>query len=180
VEEAEQAAVANRVKKVIYDARCTQLFRIDAHANTFRKIVTGAVFQSYLPVAGQFAFAESILAAIRANLPADKKEFNSTDIRAECWSKAATALGIPMSEMKSSPDRPSRADVGEGMDLLRRALGDFKRGIVALLRGMDSGEQLTAEQADKLAEFEATFEAGWDGLRARRHIKPSLKLVEGG
>jgi hypothetical protein len=138
------------------------------------------VFQSYLPVAGQFAFAESILAAIRANLPADKKEFTATDIRAECWSKAATALGIPMSEMKSSPDRPSRADVGEGMDLLRRALGDFKRGIVALLRGMDSGEQLTTEQADKLAEFEATFEAGWNGLRARRHIKPSLKLVEGG
>ena len=80
---AKKAATSAR-KPIIYDARCTQLFKPDSHAETFRRIVTGETFRSFLPLDQQFQFAKSILAAIREDNP-NKKDITAADIRAYCW-----------------------------------------------------------------------------------------------
>jgi hypothetical protein len=45
-----------------FDANCARLFRLDYHLAEFRRIVTGDVVRSYLPVERQFAFAQRIIA----------------------------------------------------------------------------------------------------------------------
>jgi hypothetical protein len=62
-------AVSSAKKPITYDARCNQLFRIEAHAAEFRRIVRGETFQSYLPVSEQREFAKQIIASIKENAP---------------------------------------------------------------------------------------------------------------
>lgn len=172
-------AVASAERRpVIYDARCAQLFKFESHAETFRQIITGETFQAYLKLDQQFAFAKSVIAALRENMP-NKKEITAQDIRAECWSRIETGLGMSKGKMRTAPERPYLEEIKEGLNLLRRAEGDFKRGVALLIRGFSLGERLDAKQVERLNAIEATFDAGWDGMKPYRQAKPNLKLVEG-
>ena len=169
-------AAAKDKQPVIWDARCEQLFKLDAHAETFRKVVTGETFQAYLKVDQQFAFAKSVLASLRENAP--NKELTARDIRAECWSRIETGLGLSKAKMRSAPERPYLEEIKEGLNMIRRAEGDFKRGVALLLRGFQLGEQLSAAQSERLDKIALTFAAGWDALKSHRQPKRNLKLVE--
>lgn len=170
-------AAAKERQPVIYDARCAQLFKLESHAEVFRRIVTGETFQSYLKLNQQFAFAKSVLASLRENMP--NKEVTSRDIRVECWSRIETGLGMAKGKMRTAPERPYLEEIKEGLNMLRRAEGDFKRGVALLIRGFTLGERLNPKQVERLNAIEATFDAGWDGMKPYRQAKPTLKLVEG-
>jgi hypothetical protein len=172
-----KAVAAVKRQPMIYDARCAHLFKLDSHAETFRKVVTGETFQAYLKINQQFGFAQSVLAALRENMP--NKEVTSRDIRAECWSRIETGLGMPKGKLATAPERPYLEEIREGLNMLRRAEGDFKRGVALLLRGFQLGERLNAKQVERLNAIEATFDAGWNGMKPFRQAKPTLKLVEG-
>lgn len=169
------AAVKDR-QPIIWDARCEQLFRIDAHAETFRKVVTGETFQAYLKVDQQFAFAKSVLTSLRENQP--DKELTARDIRAECWARIETGLGLTKAKLRTAPERPYLEEIKEGLNMLRRAEGDFKRGVALLLRSFQLGERLNDMQANALSNYEQTFAAGWVGLKPYRQPKSNIKLVQ--
>jgi ParB-like chromosome segregation protein Spo0J len=171
-----KAVAAVRRQPIIFDARCAKLFKIDAHLATFRKIVTGETFQAYLRFDQQYEFARTVLASLRETL--GKKELTARDIRAECWSRIESGLNLPRGKMRTAPERPYLEEIKEGLNMLRRAEGDFKRGIALLLRGFQLGEKLDAKQAERLNRIESTFAIGWDGLKQHReNVKRHLKLI---
>jgi hypothetical protein len=51
-------------KPVVFDERCAELFKVTAHLDLFRKLVTGKEFRAYLPVEQQFEFAKHVLEEI--------------------------------------------------------------------------------------------------------------------
>jgi ParB-like chromosome segregation protein Spo0J len=170
------AVTATRHKQpTIYDARCAHLFKRDSHADTFRKIVTGETFLAYLKHDQQFDFAKSVLAALRENAP--NKEITTADIRTECWSRIETGLGMPKGRLRTAPERPYLEEIKEGLNLLRRAEGDFKRGVALLIRGFQLGERLDAKQAERLSRTENTFVTGWNGLKEYRTPKQHLRVI---
>lgn len=159
-----------------FDARCAHLFKLDAHLSMFRQVVTGETFLAYLGVEQQFDFAKSVLASLHESMP--NKEVTARDIRAECWSRIETDLGMPKGRLRTAPERPYLEEIKDGLNMLRRAEGDFKRGVALLLRGFQLGEQLNAKQVERLNKMEATFAAGWDGMKQHREtIKRHLKLI---
>jgi ParB-like chromosome segregation protein Spo0J len=173
-----KAVAAVQRKPVVYDARCAQLFKLDSHAETFRKIVTGETFQSYLKLDQQFAFAKQVLAGLHEAMPG--KEITARDIRTECWARIETGLGMTKGKMRTAPERPYLEEIKEGLNLIRRAEGDFKRGVALLLRGFQLGEQLDTKQAERLDKMEQTFAVGWSGMKPHReNVKRHLKLIEG-
>jgi ParB-like chromosome segregation protein Spo0J len=173
---ADKAVTSVQREPIIFDARCTKLFKLDTHARTFRQIVTGDTFKAFLPFNKQYEFAQSVLAALRENMP--NKEVTARDIRAECWSRVESGLNLPKGKLRTAPERPYLEEIKEGLNLLRRAEGDFKRGVALLLRGFQLGERLDAKQAERLGKIESTFAAGWDGMKQyRENVKRHLKLI---
>jgi len=171
-----EIVAANR-SELIFDARCAPLFKLDSHLAVYRQIVTGTTFRSYLPLNQQLEFAKQVLAGLREALPA--KEITARDIRAECWSRIETGLGLTKGKLRTAPERPYLEEIKEGLNMLRRSEGDFKRGIALLLRGFQLGEQLNAKQAERLDKTEALFTAGWVGIKPHReNVKRHLKLIK--
>jgi hypothetical protein len=170
------AVAAIKRQPVIFDARVPKLFKVEAHGATFRQIITGATFRSYLKLDQQYAFAQSVIAALREAKPG--KEITAADIRTECWSRIESGLGMARGRMRTAPERPYLEEIKEGLNLVRRAEGDFKRGVALLLRGFQLGEQLDAKQAERLDKMEQTFVVGWDGMKPHReNVKRHLKLI---
>jgi ParB-like chromosome segregation protein Spo0J len=173
---AKKAVGAVQRKPVTWDARCAQLFKIASHLSTFRRIITGETFQSYLKLDQQYAFAKSVIAALREAKP--NKEITAADIRIECWSRIEAGLGMARGRMRTAPERPYLEEISEGLNMIRRAEGDFKRGVALLLRGFQLGEHLDAKQAERLDKMEGTFTVGWSGIKPHReNVKRHLKLI---
>jgi hypothetical protein len=173
-----KATAAVQRKPIIYDARCAQLFKLDSHAAEFRRIVTGETFQAYLPLDRQYEFARSVLATIRENNP-KKREVTATDIRSECWARIESGLGMFKQTMRTARERPFKHEVTDGLNFVRRAFNDYRRGIALLASALRKGEPLTAKQLGALDKYLDGIEAG---LAIRNDLpkpKHNLKLVEG-
>jgi ParB-like chromosome segregation protein Spo0J len=169
-------AVAKARKPITYDARCNQLFRIEAHAAEFRRIVRGETFQSFLPLAGQFEFAKKIIASIKENAPA-KHLMTAIDIRRECWSRIETDLGMSTYQLRTAPERPFLNEIRDGFNLIRRGLSDAVKGVALLSAGLRKGETLDAKQRAALDRAVAISERVASELAAAQ--EPRVKLVSG-
>jgi hypothetical protein len=175
---ARKAAASAQRQPLIYDPRCTALFKTDSHAETFRQIITGETFQAYLPLDRQYQFAKSVLATIRENNP-KRKEITATDIRSECWARIESGLGMFKQTMRTARERPFKHEVTDGLNFVRRAFNDYRRGIALLASALRKGEPLTAKQLGALDKYLDGIEAG---LAIRNDLpkpKHNLKLVEG-
>ena len=147
------AETATRGKQpIIFDARCVKLFRTDAHAQTFREIVTGETFQSYLPVSEQFEFAKEVIAKATANRPKGHS-MTAEELRLQCWSKIESTMGMARRDLRTSGQRPSLRRIRDGLNFLRRAEADHRRGVDRLLEARRAGETMDAEQLKLLADL---------------------------
>ena len=151
------AVTAAKRQPITFDARCARLFKLDSHLATFRQIVTGETFQSYLPVSKQFEFAQTVLKAIRESRPG--KEVTAPDIRAECWSHIETGLGLPKAVMRTAPERPYLQEIKDGLNFVRRGAADYRRGVAVLLSAFRKGERLDAAQQKQLGKLRAAITA---------------------
>lgn len=172
-----KADAAAKRTPITFDARCAQLFKLDSHAETFRKIVTGETFQSYLPVSQQFKFAKEVLAAIREHL-GKGQDITAERIKSECWSRIETGLGMPKGDMRTAPERPYLQEIRDGLNFIRRAASDYRRGVALLLDAGRKGEQLDAKQQAALDKLHAEFERGIAALAPIRDAR-KLQLIEG-
>jgi hypothetical protein len=172
-----KAEVAVKRQPIVYDARCAHLFKLDSHAETFRKVVTGETFQAYLKFDQQFGFAQSVLATLRENKPANK-EITAADIRAECWSRIETGLGMAKGRLRTAPERPYLQEIKDGLNFIRRAAADYRRGVALVLSAQGKGEQMDAGQRAELAKRHALFAQGMEALKPVQEAG-KLKLVRG-
>jgi hypothetical protein len=172
-----KAATAVKRQPIVYDARCAHLFKLDSHAETFRKVVTGETFQAYLKFDQQFGFAQSVLATLRENKPANK-EITAADIRAECWSRIETGLGMAKGRLRTAPERPYLQEIKDGLNFIRRAAADYRRGVALVLSAQGKGEQMDAGQRAELAKRHALFAQGMEALKPVQEAG-KLKLVRG-
>jgi hypothetical protein len=164
-------------RDITFDARCAKLFKLDSHLAEFRRIVTGETFQSYLPVAGQYEFGKSILDAIHENKPG--KEITAVDIRSECWSRIETDLNMPKSDLRTAPERPFTQEIRDGLNFIRRAASDHRRGVALLLHAASRGERMEGKQAEQFDKLHASIEEGINRLKPfRDHHR--IKLIKGG
>ena len=175
-EGAARAATTAR-KPITYDARCNQLFRIDAHAAEFRRIVRGETFQSYLPVSEQYGFAKKIIASIKEHTPANHL-MTAMDIRRECWSRIETDLGMATGKLRAAPERPYLNEIRDGLNLIRRGFHDHTKGTALVLHAVRKGEALNPKQLAQLGTHIARLSDDIAELR-KLLVKPSLKLIEG-
>ncbi len=148
-----------------YDARCTQLFRLDSHANVFRKVVTGETFQSYLPFSEQFDFAKEVIKKATENSPRGHM-MTAADIRGECWNMIQNSVGRYKRDLRTAPERPYLLKIRDGINFIRRAAADNQRGAALLLEATRTGEKMDAGQQTLLAQLSATITEGLDVLEA--------------
>lgn len=171
-----KAATAVKRQPIVYDARCAHLFKLDSHAETFRKVVTGETFQAYLKFDQQFGFAQSVLATLRENTPG--KEITAADIRTECWSRIETGLGMAKGKLRTAPERPYLQEIKDGLNFIRRAAADYRRGVALVLSAQGKGEKMDAGQRAELAKRHALFAQGMEALKPAQEAG-KLKLVGG-
>ena len=169
-------AASSAKKPITYDARCNQLFRIDAHAAEFRRIVRGETFQSYLPVSKQYDFARKIIASIKEHSPANHL-MTAMDIRRECWSRIETDLGMATGKLRAAPERPYLNELRDGLNLIRRGLADHTKGTALVLHATRKGETLTAKQMAELGTRVARISEDIAELKTLL-AKPTLTLIE--
>ena len=174
----ETAETATRNNQpVIYDARCTHLFKLNSHAEVFRKTITGPTFQSYLPLAAQFEFAKAVIAKAEENRPRGHM-MTAADIRSECWSMIETGVGMFKGKLKTAPERPYKFKVIDGLNFIRRTAADMKRGVDLLLEAEANGEPMNAKQREVLTGLLAEIAAY--GIAVKPLLeKQTLKLVGG-
>ena len=127
---AETATRSNQ--PIIFDSRCTQLFRLDSHANVFRKVVTGETFRSYLPVSAQFDFAKEVIRKATEHSPRGHM-MTAAEIQAQCWSLIETGIGRLKRDLRTAPERPYLVKISGGLNFIRRAAADHQRGVALLL-----------------------------------------------
>jgi ParB-like chromosome segregation protein Spo0J len=173
----EAAETATRSSQpIIYDAHCAQLFRLDSHAETFRKIVTGETFQAYLPVAAQFDFAKEVIRKAAEYSPRGHM-MTAAEIRQQCWSMIETGIGRLKRDLRTAPERPYLLKIRDGLNFIRRAAADHQRGVALLLDAARKGEKMDAKQQALLERLIAEITDGMDALKPLRE-RP-LKIVGG-
>lgn len=170
-----KASAAVERKPIIYDARCAQLFRLDSHAETFRKVVTGETFQAYLPLSEQVSFAKTVLKRIKEHSPANHV-ITAADIRRECWSQIESGVGRFKANLRTAPERPYVHEIREGLNLLRRGMGDVRRAGAVLTSAFRKGERLDLKQTEQFDRHVAAIEAVLVELRPHREAL-KLKLI---
>jgi hypothetical protein len=170
---AQKAAAAVKRQPVIYDPRCTSLFKSDAHVEAFRTTVTGDTFRSYLPLDRQFEFATNVLATIRENNP-PRREITVSDIRSECWARLESGVGMPKMDLRTAPERPYHHEITDGLNFIRRAVADGRRGFALLASAQRKGEFMDAAEQQQLERHLVTFE---DWLSVRKELVRKLQLV---
>jgi len=168
-------------QKITYDARCNQVFRLDSHADTFRGIVIGETFQQYLPVAKQFAFAKALVNAILEQKPDDERDIKlitASDIRNACWSQISISTGLTLKDLETGEQSPFKDRIRQGMNLLRRASSDYKKGVEELLSAYALDEPPDDNQLQTLEKYIEIFLEGIKELQPLRRKQPTLKLVK--
>lgn len=183
VRQQHKAAVGARKAKdaverqpIIYDPRCTALFKLESHAEVFRQIVTSETFQAYLALDQQFGFAQNMLARIRENNPG-RKDITATDIRDHCWSMIEGGVGRFKKHLRFAPERPWKEELIDALNYLRRGAKDARKGCAMFEAAARKGETLTAKQREQLERHLAAFRAAV--AIGEQLPKNNLKLVEG-
>jgi hypothetical protein len=164
-----------RKKPRIFDDRCVHLFRLEAHAEAFRKFVIGETVRSYLPVKKQYDFARHVMQHLTSLH--HLKEITADLIRSTCWERMESTLGIPKAKLRNAPDRPTLDSIREGLNRIRRGRGDFIHGMGLVLDALNDGEALDSRQAEHLDAMLSDIDVCIRQLADRR--KPKLRLVEG-
>jgi ParB-like chromosome segregation protein Spo0J len=162
---------------ITYDSRCAQLFRLDSHANVFRKVVTGETFQAYLPVAEQYKFAKEVIRKATENSPRGHM-MTAADIRGECWNMIQNAVSRYKRDLRTAPERPYLLKIRDGINFIRRAAADNQRGVALLLDAARTGETMDAKQRELLAKLSASIMEGLENLKPL-HERQSLKIIGG-
>jgi ParB-like chromosome segregation protein Spo0J len=170
-------AATRKNNPIIYDPRCAQLFRLDSHANVFRKVVTGETFQAYLPVSGQYEFAREVISKATENSPRGHM-MTAADIRGECWNMIQNAIGRYKRDLRTAPERPYLLVIRDGLNFIRRAAADNQRGAALLLDAARTGETMDAKQRELLAKLSAAIMKGLETLKPL-HERQSLKVIGG-
>jgi hypothetical protein len=162
---------------ITYDSRCAQLFRLDSHANVFRKVVTGETFQAYLPVAEQYKFAKEVIRKATENSPRGHM-MTAADIRGECWNMIQNAVSRYKRDLRTAPERPYLLKIRDGINFIRRAAADNQRGVALLLDAARTGETMDAKQRELLAKLSTAIMEGLETLKPL-HEQKSLKIIGG-
>ena len=175
-EDTEAAETATRKNQPIkYDARCTQLFRLDSHAEVFRKVVTGETFRAYLPVSQQFEFAQKVIAKATENSPRGHG-MTAADIRLECWDMIQNAVGRNKRDLRTAPERPYVEVIRDGLNFIRRAAADHRRGVALLIDAARKGETMDAKQQALLSKLIVEITDGIDAVKPLREPK-TFRLI---
>jgi len=161
---------------VEFDARCAQVFVKDNHLMAFRDVVTGETVKPYLPVEQQFEFAKAVMQELR-DLE-HHPEITAMMIRDHVWTRVHSGTGIPRDKLRTAKERPSVQRISDGLNHIRRAVGDFKKGIGMLASALEEEEMPTDRQWERLEKFETVFLAGVSKMREAR--RPKLRVVKGG
>jgi len=161
---------------VEFDARCAQVFVTGGHLRAFRDVVTGETVKPYLPVEQQFEFAKAVMQELR-DLE-HRPEITAMMIRDHVWTRIHSGTGIPRSKLRTAKERPSVQRITDGLNHIRRAVGDFKKGIGMLASALEEEEMPTDRQWERLEKFETVFLAGVSKMREAR--RPKLRVVKGG
>ena len=158
--------------EVTFDARCAKLFRLDYHLAEFRRIVTGEVVRSYLPVDQQFGFAQKIIAAIGSN------ELTAIKLRERANAIFYEELGMPRHTMRGSPLRLSDDRVKDALNLMRRGTHDVKQCCRMLGTLMAEGVDVAPEVIDRFKDYIAEIDQALKSLTPQRAAKRSnLRLI---
>ena len=142
-----------------FDANCARLFKLDYHLSEFRRIVTGEVVRSYLPVDKQFSFAQQILAEL------GDQELTAIKLRERANVIFYEQLGMPRSAMRASSKRGTDARITDALNLLRRGVHGVKRGSAMLGDILGDGTVLSAMAHDRIEGFADEIEAALAILR---------------
>lgn len=156
----------------IFDANCARLFRLDSHLAEFRRIVTGEVVQSYLPVEKQFAFAQQVIADL------GDQELTAISLRERANVIFYEQLGMPRSAMRGSSKRGRDARLVDALNLLRRGVHGMKRGSLMLAAILDEGTVPDAMAWEKLDDYADELEAAL--ARLRPHPRKKFRVIKGG
>jgi hypothetical protein len=156
----------------IFDANCARLFKLDYHLSEFRRIVTGEVVRSYLPVEKQFGFAQQIIDEL------GEQELTAIKLRERANVIFYEQLGMPRSAMRGSRDRATDDRVRDALNLLRRGVHSVKSGSAMLRIILDEGTQLAAVTHDRLEDYADDLEAALTVLRPQPHGR--LRVVTKG
>jgi hypothetical protein len=153
--------------EITFDANCARLFRLDSHVAEFRRIVTDRTVRSFLPVDQQFAFAESIIGALK------DRELTAISLREQANVLLYENLGAPRAKLATSKKRPTDHRVTDGMNLLRRGTHDVKRGCRILASVIEDGVELSSAA---LARLDALTDDITDAMAT---LKPDARKRRG-
>jgi len=156
-----------------FDARCAKLFRLDYHLAEFRRIVTGEVVRSYLPVEQQFEFAQKIIDAIGSN-----SELTAIKLRERANVMFYEDLGMPRHAMRNSPLRMSDDRVRDALNLMRRGTHGVKQCCRMLGTLMAEGVDVAPEVIDRFKDYITEIDQALKSLAPERATKRSnLRLI---
>jgi len=158
---------------VIFDAKCAKLFKLDYHLAEFRRIVTGEVVRSYLPVDRQFVFAEKIIDAVGSS------ELTAIKLRERANVMFYEELGMPRHAMRNSPLRMSDDRVKDAMNLMRRGTHDVKQCCRMLGTLMAEGVDVAPEVIDRFKDYIAEIDQALKSLTPpqRSGRRSNLRLI---
>jgi hypothetical protein len=132
---------------------------LDYHLSEFRRIVTGEVVRSYLPVEKQFDFAQQILTEL------GDQELTAIKLRERANVIFYEQLGMPRSAMRASPQRGSDDRIKDALNLLRRGVHGVRRGSAMLQDILDDGTVLSVMAHDRMESYADEIEAALAILR---------------
>jgi hypothetical protein len=160
----------SRSEPSIFDANCARLFRLDYHLQEFRRIVTGDVVRSYLPVEKQFSFAQQIIAALGTS------ELTAIKLRERANIIFYEELGMPRHDMRNSSLRLSDDRVKDALNLMRRGTHSVKQCCRMLADLMAEGTDVAPEVIDRFKDYITEIDVALKSLTPDRSGKRSSNL----
>jgi len=159
---------------VTFDAKCARLFKLDYHLAEFRRIVSGEVVQSYLPVEHQLDFAQKIIDAVGGS-----GEMTAIKLRERANVLFYEELGMPRHSMRNSPLRMSDDRVKDAMNLMRRGTHDVKQCCRMLGTLMAEGVDVAPEVIDRFKDYIAEIDQALKSLTPpqRSGRRSNLRLI---
>jgi hypothetical protein len=161
---------ADEVIPPVFDANCARLFKLDYHLLEFRRIVTGDVVRSYLPVDKQFGFAQQIIAAMGTS------ELTAIKLRERANVIFYEELGMPRHDMRNSPLRLSDDRVKDALNLMRRGTHSVKQCCRMLADLMAEGTDVAPEVIDRFKDYITEIDVALKSLTPDRSGKRSSNL----
>jgi len=162
-------------REITFDANCARLFRLDSHVAEFRRIVTDPTIRSFLPVDQQYAFAQSIINALK------DREMTVISLREQANVLLYENLGAPRAKLSTSKKRPQDHRITDGMNLLRRGTHDVKRGCLMLASVLEDGEELSSAALARLDELTDAITDAMASLKPdARKRRGNLRLINKG